>query len=215
MLGLLYSLQLFTKRSYISRRDHAYELMPPRLVFTISVDIEEQQYTLEDKPYWRKVTTLTLGPHRRVASSATFIVSYFTTYNVTLGHNFQPRNVSRPEMCSMRRNFTLCLHALQVKAEYIADFHPDSFTKASSLLSKYVIIPDIDDVRRKIQKDRSLGAKLRTMGEAHFMTNSSEWLVVDQNMVTLGGGGNACDKMGVSYSDFKWQADFCSNKQNR
>ena len=104
---------------------------------------------------------------------------------------------------------------MQVKAEYIADFHPDSFTKASSLLSKYVIIPDIDDIRRKIQKDRSLGAKLKEAGEAHFMTNGSEWLVVDQNMVTLQGGGNGCDKMGVSYSDFKWQAEFCSNKQSR
>ena len=56
-------------------RDHAYELHAPRLVFTISVDIEEQQYTIDDQPYWKKLSTLELGPHRHVASSDTFIVS--------------------------------------------------------------------------------------------------------------------------------------------
>ena len=102
-----------------------------------------------------------------------------------------------------------------MKAEYVADFHPDSFTKVSSLLSKYVIIPDIDDIKRKIKKDSSLRWKLKKSAEALFLTNSSEWLVVDQKMVSLHGGGNGCNKMGVSYSDFKWQAEFCSNKQNR
>lgn len=49
--------------------------MAPRLIFTISVDIEEQQYSIDDKPYWKKISTLELGPHRHVAASRTFVVS--------------------------------------------------------------------------------------------------------------------------------------------
>lgn len=82
-------------------------------------------------------------------------------------------------------------------------------------MSKYVIIPDIDDMKAKLKKDPSQLKKLNTMGEYVFMTNSSEWLVVDQHMVTLPGGGNGCDRMGVTYSDFRWQEDFCSNLQDR
>ena len=102
-----------------------------------------------------------------------------------------------------------------MKAEYIADFHPDSFSKASSLMSRYVIIPDLDDLKHKMKKDKKLGKKLMKRNELPFAMNSSEWLVVDQNMVSLPGGGNTCNKMGVTYSDFRWQPDFCSNKQLR
>ena len=56
-------------------RDHAYEVQAPRLVFTITVDIQEEQYTVDDKAFWKNVSTLELGPHRRVASSSSFIVS--------------------------------------------------------------------------------------------------------------------------------------------
>lgn len=103
----------------------------------------------------------------------------------------------------------------QVRAEYIADFHPDSFAKVGALMSKYVVLPDLDDLKAKLKKDPSLAKKMKKRGEIHFIRNSSEWLVVEQHMVALQGGGSACNKMGVGYSDFRWQPDFCSNKQHR
>ena len=56
-------------------RDHAYELKPPRLVFTIEVAIEQQEYTHDDKPLWKRVSTIRLGPHRRVGKSSSFEVN--------------------------------------------------------------------------------------------------------------------------------------------
>lgn len=103
----------------------------------------------------------------------------------------------------------------QVKAEYIADFHPDSFAKVGALMSKYIVIPDIDDLKAKLKKDRSLVNQMKKRGEIHFIRNSSEWLVVDQHMVALHGSGSSCNKMGVTYSDFRWQTEFCTNKQHR
>ena len=82
-------------------------------------------------------------------------------------------------------------------------------------MSKYVIIPDLDDIQRKLAKDPNLAKELRERKEIRFMKNSSEWLAVDQHMVALYRGGNTCNKMGVSFTDFKWQPDFCSNKQYR
>lgn len=102
----------------------------------------------------------------------------------------------------------------QVKAEYIADFHPDSFAKVESLLSKYVVIPDLEDLKKKLKKKPSLAKEMKKRGEIHFIRNSSEWLVVEQHMVSQG-AGVGCNKMGVSYSDFRWQPGFCSNKQHR
>lgn len=109
----------------------------------------------------------------------------------------------------------MCSTHVQVRGEYIADFHPDSFAKVGSLMSKYVVLPDIDDLKAKLRKDPSLAKKMKRKGELHFIRNSSEWLVVEQHMVALQGSGNGCNKMGVTYSDFRWQADFCSNKQHR
>lgn len=57
-----------------SCRDHAYETRPPRLVFNITVDVEQQEFTVDDKPYWKKVSSLELGPHRRVARSKSYEV---------------------------------------------------------------------------------------------------------------------------------------------
>ena len=82
-------------------------------------------------------------------------------------------------------------------------------------MSKYVILPDLDDMKHKLKKNPELAKGLRDRNEIHFMKNSSEWLAVDQTMVSLPGGGNGCNRMGVSYSDFKWQTDFCSNKLYR
>ena len=107
------------------------------------------------------------------------------------------------------------MYLLQVKAEYIADFYPDTFAKVSSLMSKYVVVPDLDDMKLKLRKNPKLADELRERNEIHFMKNSSEWLAVDQTLVSLPGGGNTCNRMGVSFSDFKWQPEFCSNKQYR
>lgn len=51
--------------------------MPPKLIFTITVEIEEKHYTVDDKPYWKKVSTLELGPHRAIASSSEYMVMSF------------------------------------------------------------------------------------------------------------------------------------------
>ena len=59
-------------------RDHAYETRPPRLVFSITVDVEQQEFTMDDKPYWKKVSSLELGPHRRVARSKSYEVKLIT-----------------------------------------------------------------------------------------------------------------------------------------
>lgn len=103
----------------------------------------------------------------------------------------------------------------QVKAEYIGDFHPDTFSRTKLLLNKYIIIPNLDDIRQKLAKDPNLAKELKERREIHFMKRSSNWLAVDQHMVALSGSGNTCNKMGVTYSDFKWQTDFCTNKLSR
>ena len=103
----------------------------------------------------------------------------------------------------------------QVKAEFIGDFHPDTFSRTKLLLSKYIVIPDLDDIERKLRENPDLANELRDRNEIRFMKNSSEWLAVDQSMVALNGGGNTCNRMGVTYSDFKWQSDFCTNKEHR
>ena len=103
---------------------------------------------------------------------------------------------------------------MQVKAEYIADFHPDTFTKASGLATKFVIIPDIEDIQQKIKKDKNVEKDLKKSGEYPFLQNMAEWLAVDQKFVSLTEGGG-CNKMGVTWSDFRWQSDVCSNLKDR
>ena len=183
--------------------------MAPRLIFDIFVDIEEQQYTLDDKPYWKKLSTLELGPHRHVASSDTFIVS--RDINKFCNSTRTLETVKLDDLLTYTDHFP----PDQVKAEYIGDFHPDTFSRTKLLLSKYIIIPDLDDIQRKLGKSPDLAKELCDRKEIHFMKKSSEWLAVDQNMVALNDGGNTCDRMGVTYSDFRWQSDFCTNKEHR
>ena len=126
-----------------------------------------------------------------------------------------PHRVENSQFCGTGVKLPFCLISDQVKAEYIADFHPDTFAKATSLQSKYIIIPDLDDIQYKLKKDPKLAQELQERNEIHFMKNSSEWLAVDQKMVALSRGGNTCNKMGVTFNDFRWQPEFCSNKQHR
>ena len=104
---------------------------------------------------------------------------------------------------------------MQVKAEYIADFHPDTFTKVASLTSKYVVLPDIEDIRVKAKKDPKVWEYLRETNQIGFLHDPKEWLAVDQTLVTLPGGGNSCNKMGVTYTDFRYMPEFCSDKAGR
>lgn len=67
----------------------------------------------------------------------------------------------------------------------------------------------------KISKDGKVTQGMLARNEIPFLKKKSDWLAVDQKMVALNGGGNTCNKMGVSYSDFRWQTGFCENKQDR
>ena len=121
----------------------------------------------------------------------------------------------RIELLGHRKLDYCCFISEQIKAEYIADFHPDTFAKATSLQSKYIVIPDLDDIQQKLKKDSNVAKELKERNEIRFMKKSSEWLAVDHKMVALKDSGNTCNKMGVSFSDFRWQPEFCSNKQYR
>ena len=103
---------------------------------------------------------------------------------------------------------------LQVKAEYIADFYPDNFMRASAMATKFVVVPDVEDIRNKIRKDGSILEELKKDSQHKFLENMTEWLALDQTSFSLTGGGG-CDKIGVTYTDFKTQEGFCSNIMGR
>ena len=103
---------------------------------------------------------------------------------------------------------------LQVKAEYIADFYPDTFMKASAMANKFVVVPDVEDIQNKIRNDKSILEELKTDSQDKFLENMTEWLALDQTAFSLTGGGG-CNKIGVTYTDFKLQGSFCSNVMGR
>lgn len=48
---------------------------PPELQFTINVTIEQRQYlTKNGSGVWKEISTLAIGPHKRIASSDSHIV---------------------------------------------------------------------------------------------------------------------------------------------
>ena len=78
-----------------------------------------------------------------------------------------------------------------------------------------MIIPDLDEINLKMKNDPAVKTKLKEKGEYPFLLNMSEWLAVEKSYVALGGSGHSCNKMGVTYSAFRWQADICSNLPQR
>lgn len=100
---------------------------------------------------------------------------------------------------------------MQVKAEYVADFHPSTFIKSEKLVHKYLLVPDMKTLPRvRPYGDLSHNA---WRNFKNSVRNMSEWLAVDKSYFDL--SGTRCNKIGVSYTAFKYQPHPCDNPYTR
>ena len=113
---------------------------------------------------------------------------------------------------------TFTLVYLQVRAEYVADFNPSSFVKATSLSTRYLLIPEtIPDPRHSSSLTHTYG--MPSDASPYFrrfvesLNNATEWMVVPKPLFDF--TGRSCNRIGVGYSTFRHQSRMCSSRLGR
>ena len=98
---------------------------------------------------------------------------------------------------------------MQLRVEYVADFHPSTFMPV--LAHKYLLVPNPKEDKDAPDLSSDLKETLpHVFGYEKFVKNVSEWLLVDKHFFDM--SGLHCNKIGVSYTAFKHQPARCSSK---
>ena len=77
---------------------------------------------------------------------------------------------------------------LQLKAEYIADFYPDTFMDTGGIVHNYLLVPDLSTFSESAKP---------------WFGDASHWLLIPKHEFDL--TGLTCNKIGVGYSAFRSQ----------
>lgn len=97
---------------------------------------------------------------------------------------------------------------MQVKAEYIADFHTSDYMPV--MAHKYLLVPDPNLVKSAPQNWKNWANR---NGFLASIQNPNEWLAVGKEKFGL--SGYHCNKIGVSYQAFRNQPNRCEDLYGR
>ena len=163
---------------------------PPQLQFEITVQLEKRSYLTENGTgVWKRVSELKIGAHDRIALSDSHVVKcqcFVTTENF--------KNVT-----------------LQVKAEYVADFHANSFVKSEKLVHRYLLIPDMNLLPRQPPFADIYYHQWKPFVDS--VSNISEWMAIEKRYFDF--SGFSCNKIGVAYTAFRRQPNPCTSRHGR
>ena len=166
-------------------------LYPPQLQFQVRVLLERRAYmTTNGSSVWETVSELNIGPQNRIATSDTHVV--------------------RAEVHHFWSSFDKW-DQFQVKAEYVADFHPNSFVESKKLAHRFLLVPDMSTLPSTVPFPDVDTREWNTFVSS--VKNISEWMAIEKQYFDL--SGYSCNKIGVSYTAFRHQPNRCVSKYSR
>ncbi len=98
-----------------------------------------------------------------------------------------------------------------MKAEYVADFHANSFVKSEKLAHRFLLVPDTSTLPNSIPFPDVDRRQWNTF--VRSVKNISEWMAIEKQYFDL--SGFSCNKIGVSYTAFRRQPNRCTNPYSR